>query len=78
MKYIVETNKVTLTTLTHYLNAHMQKKTGVPFTVSDVQGYIKRGRLPLYLGHYKIILLNEIKGVKLYTVKKGIHEKSIH
>lgn len=62
--------KVTLTVLTKHLNTTKAKKSGEPFTTSDVQGYIRRGRLPNYLGGQTITLSTEIEGVKLYNIGK--------
>lgn len=62
----------TLTTLCEYLNENYKKKTGGLFSVSDVQGYVQRGYLPLYLEDQKIFVerteIEEIKGVKLYKL----------
>ena len=33
-----------------WLEENHKKKTGKPFTISDVQGYILRGQLPGYIG----------------------------
>lgn len=64
----------TLTTLTDYLNKNYKKKTGGSFTVSDVQGYISRGYLPLYLEDQKVFIkrveMEEVKGVKLYKLER--------
>lgn len=61
--------KLTLTALTNWLNNNRSKKNNKPFTISDVQGYIQRGRLPKYLGGERIELVKEISCVKLYNVK---------
>lgn len=59
-----------LTTLTEYLNQeYKKKKTGEPFKRNDVQFYIKRGYLPLYLGNIKIVHLTELPG-KIYKLVK--------
>lgn len=45
----------TLTTLKNYLNDRFKvKKSGEPFRISDVQQYVKRGRVPYYLGNIEI------------------------
>ena len=67
MNYLIKT--LTLTTMVEYLNTNMAKKNKTIFTISDVQGYIGRGKLPDYLGGYHIELENKIKGVKLYSIK---------
>lgn len=59
---------LTLTALTDYLRKHFSKKTGSDFTISDVQGYVNRGKLPDYLGGYNIKMNEEIKSVKLYKL----------
>lgn len=69
----VEKEKVfTLTTLAEYLNQKYQKKTGGQFTVSDVQGYIQRGYLPLYLEDQKVFVerteVEGVTGVKFYKL----------
>ena len=59
----------TLTSLVKYLNENMTKKTHNEFTVSDVQAYIRRGHLPVYLGG-NIISESKIgSGAKLYNLK---------
>lgn len=59
----------TLTTLTEYLNeTFKEKKTGVSFNTTDVEFYIKRGKLPQYLGGDKIEKIELTKGVKLYIL----------
>lgn len=67
-----EKNKVdyfTLTTLTEYLNeTFKEKKTGFSFNTTDVEFYIKRGKLPQYLGGDKIEKIELTKGVKLYIL----------
>ena len=59
--------KFTLTTLTKYLNDNFKKKTGKDFIISDVQGYIRRGRLPKYLGDIRIGLV-KFDGAKIYKL----------
>lgn len=62
-------SNVTLTVLTKFLNAVKVKKTGEKFTTSDVQGYVRRGRLPKYLGGQTIVLSDDkIEGIKLYNI----------
>lgn len=61
--------KLTLTAITDWLNENFSKKNNKDFTISDVQGYIRRGRLPGYLGGNKIELVKEITCTKLYNVK---------
>ena len=47
------------------------KKSGNPFSVSDVQGYIGRGYIPKYLDHYNIELIVEKKEESYYTLPKA-------
>jgi len=67
---IQEGKDFTLTQLTNFLNEKFgKKKSGVPFTVSDVQGYIRRGYLPPYLGGNEIMPLDlRFAGVKVYRL----------
>ncbi len=64
--------QVTLTGLAKYLNnLYKWKSTRKPFTVSDVQGYISRGKLPDEYGGNKLELnetLFKATGVKLYVI----------
>lgn len=65
----------TLTSLRNYLNSNFKKKTGKDFTTSDVQSYIKRGKLPEYLlidgkeVNVEPANLNGVEGSKLYELK---------
>jgi len=59
----------TLTVLTRNLNKVSTKKSGGKFSTSDVQGYVRRGRLPKYLGGQSITASKEIEGVTLYNIK---------
>jgi hypothetical protein len=62
-------SNATLTVLTKFLNEVTVKKTGEKFTTTDVQGYVRRGRLPKYLGGQNIVLAdNKIEGIKLYNI----------
>lgn len=67
-----ENELFTLTALTKYLNENYKnKKTGELFTVSDVQSYCRRGKLPDYLGEVYIFKEDKIKpGVNLYYLVK--------
>jgi hypothetical protein len=62
-------NSFTLTTLVKFLNSEKVKKSGNKFTISDAQGYIRRGHLPKYLGGSCISLNDSIEGIKLYNIK---------
>lgn len=44
------------TAIVRWLNdTFKEKKSGLKFTAQDVQGYVKRGRLPKYLGGNSIV-----------------------
>lgn len=66
--------KLTLTGLRdHMEKKHGRKSTAKPFTVSDIQGYINRGRIPTEYGGERIVLdeaLYKQSKVKLYTLEK--------
>jgi ABC-type transport system substrate-binding protein len=62
----------TLTTLTEYLNKTFKEKvSGQPFNTTDVEFYIKRKKIPKYLGGDRIEKIEGIKGVKLYILIKN-------
>jgi hypothetical protein len=60
----------TLTGLRDYLNKTYQKASGKPFSLSNVQGYVLRKRLPKYLGEIfiKRVKNNVIGGAPMYKV----------
>ena len=69
--------KFTLTTLTAWLNDNVVKKDPKPgkekFSISDVQGYIKRGCLPSYVKKGYVIRIEkfmDVPGAKLYKLKE--------
>jgi hypothetical protein len=69
-------NYYSLTRLIEYCNETFKgKKNGKPFNVSDVKGYISRGKMPKSLGGAKITLCTEgdLQGVftstKLYKLE---------
>ena len=66
-------NTFTLTKLTEYLNIKFgQKKTEKPFNIVDVEGYIKRKKLPNYLGGDIIEKIKNENLGKLYRLTKKI------
>lgn len=67
-KYLVK--DVNLIALTEWCNETFQtKKSGEEFSVSDVQGYVRRGYLPAYLGGQIIETCStKVRGVKSYSV----------
>lgn len=69
--------KFTLTSLTAWLNDNVEKKNSKPgkekFSISDVQGYIRRGYLPAYIKKgYQIRIENimDVPGAKLYRLRE--------
>lgn len=46
---------------------HKVKKSGKPFNIQDIEGYIIRKQIPLYLGGHKIVLIPN-KYNKLYNL----------
>lgn len=62
---------VNLSDMRIYLNKNFSKRNGAEITISDVQGYIERRRLPGYMGNYSIERNKEIKSVKLYNLIKN-------
>ena len=66
--YIVE--KQNLTNLRKFLNSNFKKNSKKEIKSSDVQGYIRRGCLPTYMGKVNIEQCEDIKCVKLYNLKK--------
>jgi len=65
-----------LTSLVRHLNSSFgKKKNGTSFTVSDVKGYARRGRLPKFLGNQRLERLSneELRNVNstvpLYRIR---------
>lgn len=46
---------------------HVMKKSGKPFNIQDIQGYIRREQIPLYLGGFKVVSVDN-KYNKLYNL----------
>ena len=48
------------------------KRGGLPFTAQDVQGYIRRGKLPNYIMGGILIkeVKSRVKGVRVYSLEK--------
>lgn len=69
MEYIVK--DLNLTQLTSVISDLFCKKSGKPIKLNDVQGYIKRKKLPIYMGDIEIKENTEIKCVKLYSLIKN-------
>lgn len=76
-------SRFTLTTLTDWLNRNCKKKGYKEgeenFSVSDVQGYIKRGVFPSYIKkgyQIQIVKFMDIPGAKIYKLKEvKLHKK---
>lgn len=60
----------TLTTLATYLNEkHGRKKSGEQFNAGDIQKYLTRGHLPMYLGGFVLkSVFDEVMGVKVVAI----------
>ncbi len=68
MTNTVVQDNLTMTGILQWLTEkHKVKKSGEPFYLSDIQGYIGREQIPEYLGGYKIIKKEE-KYSKLYKL----------
>ncbi len=66
-KKVIESN-LTMTGILNYLiKAHQIKRSGKPFTLQDVQGYIRREALPKNYGGYRIVK-NSNEYNKLYNL----------
>ncbi len=67
-KYVLE--KVTMVGILTWLNENRSKKSGIDFSYSDVQGYIRRGCLPEYLGGHIIEREKDenLKHLKIYNI----------
>jgi len=60
--------------LMRWLSKNKIKRTETPFTISDVQSYIRRGNIPIYMGGNRIETQEE-KYSKLYTIYEPIEKK---
>lgn len=72
--------KFTLTALLRYcIENYGTKKNGLEFTLSDIQGYIRRGKLPEYMQGYKIVRTTEeeIIGIGPIYLLEMIEEDNI-
>ncbi len=71
----------TLTALAQHLTALFgSKKSGsdVPFSAIDVQKYVSRGHLPLYLGGNSLTDLRcDRMGIKMVRIEDKIHESLV-
>lgn len=64
---------INLTKFVQWCNENHKKQSGKDFTVSDLQGYTRRGYLPVYLGDIKIET-NKESGIPLYSLYKPIED----
>lgn len=63
--------EVTLSRMCKFLNEKFKvKKSLKPFNTTDVQGYIRRGFLPSYIGGNQIVESSRDSGTKLYNILK--------
>jgi hypothetical protein len=64
--------RASMTGVVKWLNEHKEKQTKVPFTIQDVQQYIRMGHLPYYMGGEKLITnpKSEFESFKTYTLIK--------
>jgi len=65
----------TMTGLMKWLNGEenkeLKKKNGTAFTIGDVQGYVKRGYLPIEMGNNEIEKDETFKDIKIYNIVKN-------
>lgn len=67
-----------LTTLTAYLNERFKvKKSGKPFKFEDVQQYIKKGRIPRYLGDITIEKVTQFTSNNAYKLIEKIEKDEL-
>lgn len=64
------TEKQNFTNLVKFIDQNFKKSSQKEIKSNDVQGYIRRGCLPSYMGNVKIEQCEDIKCVKLYNLKK--------
>lgn len=77
---ILKSKKFTLTGLVHFLNGEkkedgtlrFQTKNNKPITIGDVQGYVRRKKLPNYMGGFLIkeVASDIIGGTPLYCLEE--------
>jgi len=63
--------RLNLTGLVKWMNDNLKKQTGNKFTTGDVQQYIAKNRLPIYLGGNEIEREDGYENVKLYKIVKN-------
>ena len=57
------------TDIKNYLNQKYAKRNGKKIELTDVQGYIRRGQTPHWLGNFLVQRNNDLKNVHLYNLK---------
>jgi hypothetical protein len=68
-EYLIK--RKSLTGLVVWMNeSGFKKQSNTPFTVGDIQNYIRRGYIPEYLGKNLIEREANIEDVKLYNIVK--------
>jgi len=68
-KYILE--KVTMTGILTWLNANYVKKNNRSFTLSDVEGYCRRGYFHSYIGERRLLITRDksLAHLKVYNIE---------
>jgi hypothetical protein len=68
-KYILE--KVTMTGILVWLNNNYIKQNNKPFTLSDVEGYCRRGYFPSYIGERRLLIHRDknLSHLKIYNIE---------
>lgn len=67
---------VNMPSIVKWLNDKFKKKSGKPFTKSDVQQYCRLKHIPFYLGTYNIERVADIEVVRLYNVVQYVEDVS--
>lgn len=77
MRKSIKLQRANLTGIAAFLNNNFKKKSGKPFTPRDVLGYVKRRKLPSYIGDGKVTLVTQYNcSIKLYNIEiKGDEDK---
>jgi len=83
MKKIDENKVFTLCTLRDYLNKKFkQKKSGKQFNILDIEQYVNKGHLPVYIGGFVIKEINnkniEAKGKMYSLLNKKVSYKELY
>lgn len=65
--YVMLLSHVNQVAIVEWLNKQFKKKNGSTFTAQDVQGYVRRGKLPKYLGGNRIVKIGD--NCKTFNIK---------